>query len=80
VVLTTIVRPREVIKRMRALDSTARAVHQDGSHQKWRLHDGSTVIVPIHAEDIPTGTLRSIERQGEAALGRKWLRQGAIDG
>lgn len=60
---------------MRAIDPTARAVHQDGSHQKWRLHDGSTVIVPIHSDDIPTGTLRSIERQGEPALGRMWLRR-----
>jgi hypothetical protein len=59
---------------MRQLDPTARVVHQDGSHQKWRLHDGSSVIVPIHSDDIPTGTLRSIERQGGGALGRKWLR------
>ena len=73
-------RPREVIKRMRALDSTARVVHQDGSHQKWRLHDGTSVIVPIHSEDIPIGTLRSIERQGEAALGRMWLRKGSLHG
>ena len=73
-------RPREVIKRMRALDPTARVVHQDGSHQKWRLHDGSSVIIPIHSDDIPTGTLRSIERQGEPALGRMWLRKGSLHG
>jgi hypothetical protein len=64
---------------MRALDRTARVVHQDGAHQKWRLHDGSWVIVPIHSDDIPTGTLRSIERQGEAALGRMWLRRTSLD-
>ena len=64
---------------MRALDQMARVVHQDGSHQKWRLHDGSTVIVPVHSDDIPTGTLRSIERQGEAALGRMWLRRPWLD-
>jgi predicted RNA binding protein YcfA (HicA-like mRNA interferase family) len=69
------VRPREVIRRMRALDPTARVVHQDGSQQKWRFFDGSSVIVPIHSDDIPTGTLRSIERQGEPALGQKWLRK-----
>ncbi|MBA2374089.1 MAG: type II toxin-antitoxin system HicA family toxin [Chloroflexi bacterium] len=63
---------------MRALDRTARPIHQDGSHQKWRLHDGSTVIVPIHSDDIPTGTLRSIERQGEPALGRMWLRKASL--
>ena len=28
----------------------------------------------------PTGTLRSIERQGERALGRMWLRKGSLDG
>jgi hypothetical protein len=63
---------------MRALDPSARVVHQDGSHQKWRLRDGSSVIIPIHSDDIPTGTLRSIERQGEQALGRKWLRKGFL--
>jgi hypothetical protein len=65
---------------MRTLDQSARVVHHDGSHQKWRLHDGSSVIVPIHADDIPTATLRSIERQGEAALGRMLLRKGSLDG
>ncbi len=65
---------------MRTLDPSARIVHQDGSHQKWRLHDGSSVIVPIHSDDIPAGTLRSIERQGESALGRRWLRKGSLHG
>ena len=65
---------------MRTLDPSARIVHQDGSHQKWRLYDGSSVIVPIHSDDIPAGTLRSIERQGESALGRMWLRKGSLHG
>ena len=65
---------------MRALDPTSNLVHQDGSHQKWRLHHGSAVIVPIHPGDIPTGTLRSIERQREAALGTLWLGKGRLDG
>jgi len=65
---------------MCSFDPTATVVHQDGSHQKWRLHDGSAVIVPIHSDDIPTGTLRSIERQGESALGRMWLRHGLRHG
>jgi hypothetical protein len=38
------------------------------------------VIVPIHSDDIPTGTLRSIERQAEGALGRMWLRKGSLHG
>jgi hypothetical protein len=65
---------------MRTLDPTARLVHQDGSHQKWRLRDGGSVIVPIHSRDIPPGTLKSIERQGESALGRGWLRRRSLDG
>ena len=65
---------------MRKLDPSARVVHQDGSHQKWRLHDGSSVIIPIHSRDIPTGTLQSIEHQGEPALGLAWLRKGSLDG
>lgn len=69
-----------MIKLVRTIDPTARVVHRDGSHQKWRLHDGSSLIVPIHSDDIATGTLRSIERQGEPALGRMWLRKGSLDG
>lgn len=65
--------PRTVIRRLRALDPSAYIAHQDGSHQKWRLSDGSSVIVPIHSGDIPIGPLRSIERQGAGALGRSWL-------
>ena len=68
-------RTREVIRRMTSLDPAARIVHRDGSHQKWRLADGSTVIVPVHSRDIPIGTLRSIQRQGERALGPRWLLQ-----
>ena len=65
---------------MRKLDPTARMVHQSGSHQKWRLRDGCTVIIPIHSDDIATGTLRSIERQGEPCLGPMWLRKWSLHG
>ena len=65
---------------MRQFDRTAQIANQDGSHQKWRLHDGSSVIIPIHSGDIPIGTLRSIERQGEPALGPMWLRGGSRRG
>ncbi|MEO8274444.1 MAG: type II toxin-antitoxin system HicA family toxin [Chloroflexota bacterium] len=65
--------PRAVIRRLRTLDPFAYVAHQDGSHQKWRLTDGSSIIVPIHTGDIPVGTLQSIERQGAGALGRGWL-------
>jgi predicted RNA binding protein YcfA (HicA-like mRNA interferase family) len=64
---------RSVIRRIRALDHAAKVVHQVGSHQKWRLSYGSSVIVPIHRGDVPIGTLRSIQRQGEKGLGAKWF-------
>ena len=70
---------RAVIRRIRTLDPEARVVHQDGAHQKWRLHDRRVIIVPIHSRDIATGTLRSIERQGETSLGRRWLQGGKSD-
>lgn len=66
-------RARDVVRRIRTLDPAARAVHQDGSHQKWRLHDGGILIVPIHSRDVPIGTLRQIERMGEPSLGARWL-------
>jgi hypothetical protein len=68
-----------VIRRIRALDPAARAVHQDGSHQKWRLHDGDILIVPIHSRDIPVGTLYHIERMGERSLGADWLLRRRLD-
>jgi predicted RNA binding protein YcfA (HicA-like mRNA interferase family) len=67
-------RARAVVGRILSLDPGAVIVHRDGSHQKWRLTSGASIIVPIHSSDIPVGTLRSIERQGEAAFGRGWLR------
>jgi predicted RNA binding protein YcfA (HicA-like mRNA interferase family) len=71
--------PRLVIRRIRALDPSAHIAHQDGSHQKWRLWNGTSVIVPVHSRDIPIGTLRSIERQGTSALGPGWLTPGWDD-
>jgi len=64
---------RSVIARIRSLDPTARKIHQTGSHQEWRLVDGSIVMIPVHGGDVPLGTLRSIERQGERALRATWL-------
>ncbi|MHB1720163.1 MAG: type II toxin-antitoxin system HicA family toxin [Acidimicrobiales bacterium] len=49
-------------------------VRQRGSHQIWRRANCQTVI-PLHAGDIPTGTLRSIERDLEPCLGPRWLTQ-----
>ena len=34
-----------------------------GSHMRWRSRTGSTFIIPRHAGDLCTGTVRSILRQ-----------------
>jgi predicted RNA binding protein YcfA (HicA-like mRNA interferase family) len=55
---------------------------QVGSHRRYAVTcanaDGgqATVmtIVAQHAGDIPTGTLRAIERDLEPAFGKGWLR------
>lgn len=55
---------------------------QVGSHRRYIVifTDGAgaemkvATTVPQHAGDIPAGTLRAIERDLEAALGKGWLR------
>ncbi len=57
-------------------------VRQVGSHRRYVVsftdNAGAAVqaatTVPQHAGDIPIGTLRAIERDLEAALGKGWLR------
>lgn len=47
-----------------------------GSHRRYRVTVGAvtaSTAVPQHPGDIPTGTLRKIERDLAPALGRKWL-------
>jgi len=47
-----------------------------GSHKRYRVtRDGVTAstAVPQHPGDIPTGTLRKIERDLAPALGKGWL-------
>ena len=73
---------------MRAKEVTRRIVRlggelasQRGSHAKYRVTytrpDGSTAtvrtIVAMHGGDVPTGTLRSIERDLAPAFGEGWL-------
>ncbi|HUY57228.1 MAG TPA: type II toxin-antitoxin system HicA family toxin [Candidatus Micrarchaeaceae archaeon] len=48
-------------------------LRQSGSHLIVRCGDCQSVV-PIHSEDIPVGTLRSIERDLAPCLGEKWLR------
>jgi predicted RNA binding protein YcfA (HicA-like mRNA interferase family) len=48
-------------------------VRQRGSHVRVRCGKCQTTV-PVHAgEDLPPGTLRAIERDLEACLGKKWL-------
>lgn len=52
-------------------------VRTRGSHRRYRVtRNGVTchTTVPQHPGDIPTGTLRAIERDLEPALGKGWLR------
>ena len=49
-------------------------VRRRGSHVRVSC-DGCQTTVPVHAgQDVPSGTLRAIERDLEPCLGRRWLR------
>ena len=57
-------------------------IRQVGSHRRYVVaftddtgaETKATTTVPQHTGDIPAGTLRAIERDLEAALGKGWLR------
>jgi predicted RNA binding protein YcfA (HicA-like mRNA interferase family) len=75
------VKAREVI---RAIERAGgKQVRQTGSHRRfavaYKKPDGTPATayatVPVHSgSDIPAGTLGSIERQLEPALGKGWLK------
>ena len=73
-------RAREVNRRIERLGGVM--VRQVGSHRRYvaTYNDAAgrqatvTTTVAQHAGDIPTGTLRAIERDLEPAFGRGWLR------
>ena len=46
---------------------------QTGSHRRYRFGPCVTIVAQ-HPGDIPTGTLRAIERDMEPCLGKGWLR------
>lgn len=56
-------------------------IRQKGSHRRYRIsHVDSAgevrtefTTVPLHDRDMPIGTLRSIQRDLENALGKRWL-------
>jgi predicted RNA binding protein YcfA (HicA-like mRNA interferase family) len=74
------VKAREVNRRIERLAGVM--ARQVGSHRRNVVifTDGAAAemkaatTVPQHAGDIPAGTLRAIERDLEAALGKGWLR------
>jgi predicted RNA binding protein YcfA (HicA-like mRNA interferase family) len=72
------VRAREVNARIEARGGVA--ISQRGSHRKYRAETtrGGTrvsaiTIVAQHPGDIPTGTLRKIEKDLEPVFGERWL-------
>ena len=73
-------RAREVNRAIERAGGTN--LRQVGSHRRYRItktgDDGiertAHTTVPQHPGDIPTGTLRSIERDLEPVLGKGWLR------
>jgi predicted RNA binding protein YcfA (HicA-like mRNA interferase family) len=64
---------REVLRRIRQLGGRPVRLNQVGSHAKYAVA-GCRTIIPLHADDLPVGTLRAIERDLEPCLGRRWLR------
>ena len=71
---TDAVKPREVNKRIEGLGGTA--IRQRGSHRVYRVttdQGTAQTTVPQHNGDIPSGTVRAIEKQLEGALGKGWL-------
>ena len=63
---------REVLRRIRQRGGEPVKLYQVGSHANYTVGACKTII-PVHARDIPTGTLRAIERDLELCLGRRWL-------
>lgn len=64
---------REVLRRVEGLGCTV--VRQCGSHVMVRCPGGCQTVIPIHrGQDVPIGTLRSIERALAPCLGEGWLR------
>jgi predicted RNA binding protein YcfA (HicA-like mRNA interferase family) len=73
------VKPREVNRKI--LRAGGIEVRQTGSHRRFAVEytkpDGTAgkvfTTVPQHGGDIPIGTLASIEKALEPALGKGWL-------
>ncbi len=67
-------RAREVNRVIERLGGVA--VRQRGSHRVYVAQAGGVqaqTTVPQHTGDIPTGTLRAIQRDLEPVFGKGWL-------
>jgi len=56
-----VLRSRQLIAALKKAGFEAH--HQTGSHLALVIPDGRRVIVPIHAQDLPRGTVSAIIRQ-----------------
>lgn len=64
---------REVLKVV--LRRGCENLRQRGTHVIVCCPGGCQSVIPVHGgQDIPVGTLRSIERVLEPCLGKRWLR------
>lgn len=64
---------REILRLVEKLG--CERLRQRGSHVIVRCPGGCQTVIPIHrGQDLPTGTLRSIERTLASCLGEGWLR------
>lgn len=64
---------REILRRVETLG--CERLRQRGSHVIVRCPGGCQTVIPIHrGQDLPAGTLRSIERTLAPCLGEGWLR------
>ncbi len=63
---------REVVSILKRLGAVE--VRQTGSHKRFVSACGKcATTVAMHPGDIPTGTLRAIERHMEPCFGKGWL-------
>jgi predicted RNA binding protein YcfA (HicA-like mRNA interferase family) len=65
--LVSVTRLRQLLRRRGCSE-----VRQSGSHLVVRC-DGCQTVIPVHGGDLPSGTLRAIERDLEPCLGKRWL-------
>jgi len=65
--LVSVTKLRQLLRRRGCIE-----VRQSGSHLVVRC-DVCQTVIPVHSGDLPSGTLRAIERDLEPCLGKRWL-------